>query len=108
MQPDIITAFVSELLKKAGLESVPKNFYDEYAAKIGMEVQKRLGIIAMNELPPDAVDKFGEMVARDAKPDELAKFFQENIPDYEVKITEALKDFADDFLASAAKLKSEV
>lgn len=108
MQPDLITAFVSELLKKAGLSDVPKNFYDEYAEKIGAEVQKRLGVVAMNELRPDAVEKFGELVARDAKQEELAEFFQENIPDYEVKITEALKDFADDFLASAAKLKAEV
>ena len=107
MQPDIIAVFVSELLKKAGLADVPKNFYDEYSEKIGVEVQKRLGIIAMNELKPEAAEKFGELMARDADPDELAEFFQNNIPNYEQKVTDALRDFADDFLASAAKLKAE-
>jgi hypothetical protein len=105
MQPDLIATFVTELLKKAGLEDVPKSFYDEYSEKIGVEVQKRLGLIAMKELTPEAVDKFGELVSRNADPGEMAKFFKENISEYEEKISLALKEFADEFLASAAKLK---
>jgi hypothetical protein len=105
MQPDLIATFVTELLKKAGLEKVPQSFYDDYSEKIGVEVQKRLGIIAMRELTPEAVDKFGELVSRNAAPEEMAKFFKENIPEYEEKISMALKEFADEFLTSAAKLK---
>lgn len=105
MQADLISTFVTELLKKAELDKVPQNFYDEYSEKLGNEVQKRLGIIAMKELTPGAVDEFGKLVSGEAKPEELAKFFKKNIPDYEDKVESALREFADEFLASAAKLK---
>ncbi len=105
MQPDLINTFVTELLKKAELEKVPQHFYNEYVEKIGNEVQKRLGIIAMKELSPDAVDEFGKLVSSEAKPETLAEFFKKNIPDYEEKVENALREFADEFLASAAKLK---
>lgn len=105
MQPQLIASFVAELLKKAGLDKVPENFYQEYSEKIGMEVQKRLGLLAMKELSPEAVEDFGKMMAADADPKELGDFFQKNIPDYEVKVESALKEFADEFLLSADKLK---
>lgn len=106
MQPELIANFVEELLKKAGLSNVPENFHKEYTEKIGLEVQKRLGLIAMKELSPEAVDKFGSLMAADASPVELSEFFQQNIPDYEAKVTQTLKEFADEFLASADKLKN--
>lgn len=105
MQPDLINTFVTELLKKSELDKVPQDFYNEYLEKIGNEVQKRLGIIAMKELSPDAVDEFGKLVSNEAKPEALAQFFKKNIPNYEAKVESALKEFADEFLASAAKLK---
>ncbi len=108
MQPDLISTFVTELLKKAGLDDVPRDFYDEYSQKIGVEAQKRLGMIAIRELTPDAVDEFGKLMTNEADPKTLAEFFKKNIPDYEKKVEEALKEFADEFLASAAKLKASV
>jgi len=107
-QSDLITTFVAELLKKSGLEDVPKSFYDEYSQKIGMEAQKRLGMIAMRELTPEAVDEFGKLMSNEADSKTLAEFFKKNIPDYEKKVEEALKEFADEFLVSAAKLKASV
>lgn len=106
MQPQLITNFVAELLNKAGFANMPENFQQEYSEKIGLEVQKRLGLVAIKELSPEAVDKFGQMMAADAKPEELSQFFEQNIPDYEAKVTQTLKDFADEFLASAEKLKN--
>jgi len=108
MQPDLISTFVTELLKKAGLDDVPRDFYDEYSQKIGVEAQKRLGMIAIRELTPDAVDEFGKLMTDEADPKTLAEFFKKNIPDYEKKVEEALKEFADEFLTSAAKLKVSV
>lgn len=108
MQPDIISKFVTELLKKAGFDDVPRDFYDEYSQKIGVEAQKRLGMIAMRELTPDAVDEFGKLMTDEADPKTLAEFFKKNIPDYEKKVEEAFKEFADEFLVSAAKLKAAV
>lgn len=105
MEADLINTFVVELLKKADLDKVPQDFYDEYVEKIGLEVQKRLGLVAMKELSPEAVDQFGELIKNDASPKDLVVFFQENIPDYQEKIEMALKDFADEFLVSVEKLK---
>lgn len=107
-QPDLISTFVAELLKKADLHDVPPDFYEEYSQKIGMEAQKRLGMIAMRELTPEAVDEFGKLITNEADPKTLAEFFKKNIPDYEKKVEEALKEFADEFLVSATKLKASV
>ena len=102
----MVADFVAGLLKKAGLDKGPRSFRAEYAEKIKAEAQKRLGIVAIRELTPEAVDKFGELAGRGALPGEFAEFFKKNIPDYEKKAADALKKFADEFLSSAAELKA--
>lgn len=105
MQKDLVAQFVSELIKKAGLDNVPEKFREEYAEKIGAEVQRRIGLVALKELSPQALDEFNVLAGKDAKPDELAEFFKKSVPDWEDKITVALKEFSDEFLASSEKLK---
>jgi len=105
MPANFVEQFVSELIVKAGLDKVPENFKKEYAEKISAEVERRIGLVAIKELNSEALDKFDKLMEADTTPDKLADFFQKNIPDYESKISAALKDFADEFLASANKLK---
>lgn len=106
-QPEIINAFVAELIKKAGLEAVPAGFYNEYFDRIGVEVQKRLGLTVMKELTPEAAEEFAKITEAGAGQTEYIEFFKKNIPDYEKKIEAALKEFADEFLSSAAKLEEK-
>ena len=105
MQNDLVPQFVSELVKKAGLDNVPDKFRAEYAEKIGAEVNRRVGLVALKELSPKALDEFNVLFGKDAAPEAMAEFFQKNVPNWENKITAALKEFADEFLASSEKLK---
>lgn len=106
MLPKIIVNFVDELLKKSGLDNVPDKFQKEYSEKIGMEVQKRLGVIVMQELTPDAIDKLGIMIADEANPDLLDDFFKNNISDYKIKTEKVFTEFSDEFLDTMQNINS--
>lgn len=105
MQDQLVGQFVEELIKKAGLDQVPEKFKMEYVEKIGTEVNRRIGLVAMKELSLEALQEFEKIMSAETTPEKLAEFFKKNIPDYENKISAALKTFADEFLASADNLK---
>lgn len=105
MSDNLISQFVEKLIQEAGLDSVPENFRAEYTEKIGSEVQKRIGLVAVKELGPEALDEFAALMDKNPKPEEVNQFFVKNIPDLEKKIAEAMEEFSDEFLSGAEKLK---
>jgi len=101
---DLLVAFISGLLEKAGLDKAPEPLKSEQSHVLAAEASKRLGLLAVKELSPEALAEYAELVDKAGSPGELAEFFQRNIPDFEAKATATLKKFADEFLADAAKL----
>ncbi len=108
MQENLISQFVERLIQDAGLDNVPENFRAEYTEKIGAEVQKRIGLIAVKEMGPETLDEFAALLEKDPKPEEMNKFFASRIPDLDKKVSEALREFSEEFLAGAEKLKKMV
>jgi uncharacterized protein YdiU (UPF0061 family) len=107
MEKDLIAQFVENLIKQAGLDSVPENFRAEYTEKIAMEAQKRVGLIALKELDKEALDEFADLMKDQPDTKEMNIFFAEHIPNLEDKVAVGLREFAEEFLTSAEKLKQE-
>jgi len=104
---DVIQQFITEVIKKAAIDKMPEDFKKEYTEKLGAEAQRRLGIMAMGELNEQGVKDFEEFMAnnKSPKPEKVLEFFGARIPDFTAKVTEALKKFAEEFIAGAERLK---
>lgn len=104
---DIIQNFVLDLLKQAGLDNMPEEFKKEYIEKLAIEAERRLGVMAMEELDAKGLEEFENfMSTHDApKTEEFLEFFNNHIPDFTAKTSQTLQDFAQEFLSSANDLK---
>jgi len=104
---DIIQNFVLDLLKQAGIDNMPEEFKQEYAEKLAVEAERRLGVIAMEELDAKGLEEFEAFMAtHDApKSEDFLEFFNSHISDFNEKASRALHDFAQEFLSSTAELK---
>jgi len=104
---NIIENFINEMLKKAGIDKLPDDFKKEYTEKLSVELQQRLGLMALSELKEAELKEFEGLLTRQAepKPTELLEFFKQKIPDFENKLSEILKKFAAEFVQGADRLK---
>lgn len=103
---DVIATYVAELLKKAGIESLPEDFKTDYVQKLTAEVQQRLGIMALTELDEDGLQKFEKIMRENETPDQkmLLEFFNSEITDFEAKVQKTLSQFSEEFLSTATNL----
>lgn len=104
---NIIEKFIEETLKKAGIADLPDEFKKEYTDKLGVEVQKRLGMMALAELKENDLNDFEKLMKENTepKPDEMIEFFRSRISDFDNKLANTLKQFADEFVQGAERLK---
>jgi hypothetical protein len=104
---DMIQSFVLDLLKQAGIDNMPEEFKKEYTEKLAVEAERRLGVMAMEELDVKGLEQFETfMSTHDApKSEDFLEFFNTHITDFDAKANKALQDFAQEFLSSAADLK---
>lgn len=104
---DVIGTYVAELLKRAHI-ALPEEFKKDYTEKLLAEVQQRLGIMALSDMDEAGLKKFEEIMRKNETPDQkmLWEFFNKEIPDFQRKVDDCLKQFSEEFLSSAAKLKN--
>lgn len=95
-----IKQFVIELLKKAALIDEKDGIDMDYVDKLAIEVEKRMGLLVMQELNEDAMLAYAKLVDEGKAEDAQASyiFFKTNIPDFDGKRQKWLEDFAYDFL----------
>jgi uncharacterized protein YdiU (UPF0061 family) len=107
MEKNLISQFIENMLKEAGFSEMPEKFKEEYAAKLTLEAQTRLGAMAMKELDEKSLVEYMKMMEKQAPDlDKLQEFFQARIPDFEAKIIKVLEDFALEFKQGADKIKA--
>lgn len=108
MAEDPMQAYVDDLLQKAGLDKMPADFKVDYQEKLLVEVQRRLGVVAMKELSGEAIAKFAKLVEKQADFDEVRKFLADNIENYEEKIDKALQELAAEFVTATENLRASL
>jgi len=104
---NVIEQFIQGVIKKAGIDNMPEDFKKEYTEKLAIETQRRLGIVAIQELDEKGIKDFEEFMGKNEspKPDEVLDFFNTRIPDFSIKIAKTLEQFGNEFVQGAAKLK---
>lgn len=99
--------YVNQIMAQAGIADLPEDFKKDYMEKLSVEAQRRLGIMALGEMDEHGLKDFEKLMAenKETKPEELMEFFKTRVPDFENKVTQALKKFAEEFTAGANNLR---
>ncbi len=103
---DPIQAFVDQLYSAAGLDKLPSDLKAEYAERIGVEVNRRIGLAMMDALTEKSLEEFNKLMEKeDVDPAEAMVFFKTNVPDYEARMQKVFEDFTKEFVSAADQLK---
>ena len=98
--------FIKNLLLTTGLVKEREEFDENYVNELAGEAEKRLAIVALDELGKEKLAEYGKLVAEsNGDPEVTGKFFQENIPNFSEKMEEALKTFTNNFIERTKKIK---
>ncbi|MBI4433713.1 hypothetical protein HY632_02990 [Candidatus Uhrbacteria bacterium] len=100
---DPIDQYVAELLRAAGLDSLPEEARAGFLEKLRDQVQRRIGIIAVQHLDPKGIEEFQGLMMKTPPPapDAVQEFFVARIPNFEQIMQEGLRQFADEFIAAS-------
>lgn len=103
---DPIQAFVEQLYSAAGLDKLPPDLKEEYSERIGVEVNRRIGLSMMEALDEKSLEEFNKLMEKEeVDPAEAMAFFKQNVPDFEVKMQKVFGDFTKEFVTAADQLK---
>jgi len=105
MAQEALDIFVDQLIKDAKLDNLPADYREEYLVRLKEQVEKRLGIIIMQNLDEAGLNEFTQLIQQEPKPDlaKIQSLFSGRIPDFEQKIKDGMIEFASQFIASAQK-----
>lgn len=104
---NVIQQFIQDVIKKAGIDTMPEDFKKEYTEKLAAQAQQRLGVMALDELDEQGVKDFEKFMGENESPksDEVLEFFNSKIPDFSDKVAKTLQQFGNEFVQGAARLK---
>ena len=104
---NLLREFVKEILRRAKLNEPDGSFDETYVNEMTEELQKRVGIMVMEELSAEALDTYTKMrYEQNAEPNALSKFLEANIKDFAQKREKVLEDFAVRILQTANTMKT--
>lgn len=90
---DPLKQIIEEILKRANIDKAPEPFKEKYVEKLKLELEKRIGIVALKNLSDEALIKFKKIVKTKAEPKEIFDFFQNNIKNFSIIISKTIQDF---------------
>mgnify|MGYP001581054165 FL=1 len=99
--------FIKDVIKKVGMQNLPKKFLDEYEDKLTIETQRRIGILMVKELDESGIKEFDKLIQKNLNPDQkiLLNFFNSYIPDFKQKLEKGLEEFAQEFINELKTIK---
>ena len=99
--------FIQSMLKAADLDMLPEEEYDQYIDDVTREIERRVGLLILQELPEDDFTAYTTLVTS-GNDEELRKapeFLEEKIENWQDKLGNVLKTFGEEFIKTAQNLK---
>jgi len=73
---DPIQAYIEQLFVTAGLDNLPSDIKDEYSERLGVEVNRRIGLAMMDSMDEKSLGEFNTLMEKDeVTPDDARGFF---------------------------------
>ncbi len=88
------------LIDELGLSDLPEDKKDELLMKMTEAVLQRIFLETMEKLTDRDQDEYTKMIEGNGAPEELEKFLQERISDYEVLVSKIVTDFVEEMKAT--------
>lgn len=99
-----INDFIKALILKAGLDKMPQDFLDEYEEKLAIEAQKRMGVVAMENLTKEQALELANLAEENGDtPEKISEYLSANIPDFKELMSNALQEFGEEVINSSQK-----
>lgn len=103
--PQEMVLFAENLIEKAGLGSLPEDFFDAYSKKLAYEAMRRIGIMVMLKADKEKIKSVFDKQEKieSSNPVEAYSLIKSEIPEVSSIVEEALKDFESEFLIATKK-----
>lgn len=98
-----LDVYLEQLLKAANIASMPEDYKRSYKERLGLEVNRRIGIKVMDELEKEDLQEFEKLLEKEPGPEEIQKFIFTRVPNLEEVVKKALDDFASEFMTAAKR-----
>ncbi len=95
-------AMFKNLVEEMGLASLPEEKQLELIGKMGEVLIKRIMVDTFDRLGEDGVVEYEKMVDNGASEDEVKRYFESKIPDYEAMIEKIVADFKEEMKKDVA------
>lgn len=106
--PESLTAFVEELLTKAGMTDLPPDFKEKYVAKLVSQIEERVGLRALQELDEEQLADFEHLVSEKQGPAAVFAFFNRHVRDFPQKMAAVRDEFAAEFLKHTQSVRKDL
>ncbi len=95
--------FIQKIADETGLSSLPDEEKEPLIANLELEIQRRLGLVALSYLGEEDSKEFVSMTTQNPQPSpqEVATFLQNHILDFERIMADTLAELYREFTASA-------
>ncbi len=101
--PNPLESFVDYLMTESGYTGLAPEYQASYREQLSAQVYRRIGLIAMNELPESKAAEFANLLGDDpakVNQTEVEQFLTASIPDFSTKLQVGLDQFAKEFLSA--------
>lgn len=92
------TKMQKSLIDEMGLSDLPEEKQQALTEKMFEVLLKNIFVEAGEKLSEEDKNIFGEMISKEASPEEIEKFFKEKIPDYENMVKKVAENFREEML----------
>ena len=105
MEFTTIDQFIDELIKQAQLDNLPADFQAQFRQSLAEQIDRRIGLIVMENLDEAGLAQFAQLMENESKPDltKIEAMFADKIPDLSGKIQQGLIELAAEFVSAAQK-----
>lgn len=84
------------LLEEMGIANLPENQQNELLSKMTEAVLKRILLEVLDKLNESDRVSYEKMIENEASPEEMDKFLQEKVPEYEKLVGKVVSEFKEE------------
>jgi len=88
--------YILEVLSQNGLDNLPEELKKSYLPQLMTEAEYRLGLALMPKLSESQIDDFMALVEKEASGEEMMKFWQGAVPEFQDLVKETLLKFSEE------------
>ncbi len=101
-QFDFLESFIHKVLDDAGFENMTEATRAQFVPMFVAEAERRLGMALLPLLSDAQAKELAELANKNTSSENLANFWQHNVPNFEQVVGQTLNQFAQEFKKTLA------